>query len=100
MRRIGRFPISSCVTMGRRAHPFPPMLLVVMAGGAALFASNPAHAACDNHDPTTGQTATCDTSAPNPDTTRVQAVAGSTNVNVNVLPGAAINVNAANGVLV
>src|SRR5262245_30409359 len=69
-----------------RARPFAPLLLGVLASGWAVFASTPAHAVCDNHDPTTGQTATCNTSAPNPDTTRVQAMPGSTNVTVNVLP--------------
>ena len=88
--------------------PQSSMQLAVMRWLAAGLASacgvtlsiGSALAACDNHDPTTGQTTTCDTSAPNPDTTRVQAVLGSTNVTVNVLPGAAINVNTANGILV
>jgi hypothetical protein len=69
-----------------------------MAGGSALIASSPAHATCDNHDPTTGQTTTC--SPPIPDTTRVGAADGSTNVTVNVLPGAAINVVNINGIFV
>lgn len=47
---------------------------------------------CDLPSPTTGQTVTCTTAAPNPDTTGVQAVVGSTNVTVNVQPGAGISV--------
>ncbi|HEV2570268.1 MAG TPA: autotransporter domain-containing protein [Beijerinckiaceae bacterium] len=41
---------------------------------------------------------TCDTSAPNPSTTPVQAAAGSNNVTVNVLSGAQLTVNGANAI--
>ncbi|GAB7522406.1 hypothetical protein PBS_13900 [Paraburkholderia sp. 2C] len=57
-------------------------------------------AACNNLTPGTGQTVTCDSSAPNPATTGVQAVPGSTNVNVNLQPGAELDVATGNGVLV
>jgi autotransporter family porin len=57
-----------------------------------------AQAACDLHAPVTGQTATCDTAVPNPDTTGVQAAAGSTGVVVNVLPGAGLSVASGAGV--
>jgi hypothetical protein len=66
----------------------------------ALLGTGSAHAACDNHDPATGQTATCDTSAPNPDITRVEAAAGSTNVTVVVQPGAGLDVTNINGIFV
>jgi hypothetical protein len=63
------------------------MLLALMA---TLLAINPAHADCNNHTPATGQTTTC--SPPVADTIGVAAIPGSTNVSVNVLTGAAINV--------
>jgi autotransporter-associated beta strand protein len=58
---------------------------------AALFAT-PAVADCDIQNPATGQTTTCSPAAPNPNTTGVQAVAGSMNVTVNVQSGAGISV--------
>jgi hypothetical protein len=66
----------------------------------AFFGAGPALAACNNHDPATGQTVTCDASAPNPDTTRVEAATGSTDVAVIVQPGAALDVININGVFV
>ncbi|WP_407167653.1 hypothetical protein [Bradyrhizobium sp. ORS 111] len=60
-----------------------------LSSGCLLFAS-PTFAACDNLAPTSGQTVTCGTSAPNPAPAGVQAVAGSSNVTVNVLQGAGI----------
>src|SRR5262245_42631067 len=111
MVRVGRLGLWPCLRfsgrrdstparMRRHCQALAPMLLGIIAGGFALFTGTPAHAACDNHDPTTGQTATCDTSPPTPDPTRGHAVAGSTNVTCNSLPGGAINVNTANGLLV
>jgi hypothetical protein len=63
-----------------------------------LLTAKPAVAACDNHTPTAGQTTACN--PPTTDTTGVAAVAGSTNVTVNVLSGAQINVANINGVFV
>lgn len=57
-----------------------------------------AQAACDLHTPTTGQTVACDTAAPNPDTTGVQAAAGSTGVVVGISPGAGLSVGSGAGV--
>ncbi len=63
-----------------------------LACAAAIIGAGPAIAACGNHTPATGQTATCDTSPPNPDTLGVQAVGGSTGVAVNIGAGASIAV--------
>ncbi|WP_171966776.1 autotransporter outer membrane beta-barrel domain-containing protein [Stenotrophomonas bentonitica] len=49
-----------------------------------LTASAPAWAACDNSAPTAGQTVTCSTAAPNPQTTTVASVSGSAGITVNV----------------
>lgn len=57
-------------------------------------------AACNNLAPTTGQTVTCDSGAPNPSTLGVEAAPGSTHVVVNVLSGAELDVSTNNGVLV
>ena len=65
-----------------------------LLAGISTLACDAALAACNNNAPASGQTVTCNTSAPNPDTTGVQALAGSSNVTVNVLSGAAITVNA------
>ncbi|WP_456636736.1 autotransporter family protein [Bradyrhizobium sp. USDA 10063] len=70
-----------------------------MSGGLILLDGREARAGCDFHDPISGQTVTCSTAAPNPDPTRVEAVAGSTNVTVNVLPGSGIT-TANNAILV
>jgi hypothetical protein len=51
-------------------------------GTLFLFRSFPAIADCDNTAPSTGQTVTCGSTAPNPWTTSVIALAGST-TNVN-----------------
>src|SRR5580704_8971833 len=59
----------------------------------AMTVAGRAFAGCDLPSPTTGQTTTCSPAAPNPDTTGVAALGGSTNVTVNVQPGATINVN-------
>ncbi|MDH2350273.1 hypothetical protein QCM80_06215 [Bradyrhizobium sp. SSUT112] len=55
----------------------------------------PARAACiPTLTPTTGQTVTCDSSQPNPVTMAIIAQPGSTNVTVNMLSGAQLNVAA------
>lgn len=64
-------------------------LIVLAVAGAG---SGPVLAACNNHAPAAGQTAVCDTSAPNPDTLGVQAVPGSTGVAVNIGAGASVAV--------
>ena len=55
-----------------------------------LLPGSRAFAACDNLAPASGQTVTCDTSAPNPSPTGVLAAAGSSNITVNVVQGAGI----------
>ncbi|WP_102945052.1 autotransporter outer membrane beta-barrel domain-containing protein [Stenotrophomonas sp. VV52] len=49
-----------------------------------LTASAPAWAACDTTTPTAGQTVTCSTAAPNPQTTAVASVSGSAGITINV----------------
>ena len=61
-----------------------------VVGGSCLLCDSQAFAACNNLAPASGQTVTCDPSAPNPAPAGVQAVAGSSNVTVNVLQGAGI----------
>lgn len=60
----------------------------------------PAFGACNSYAPYSGQTVTCDTGAPNPSNTGVEAQPGSTNVTVNVQPGAELNVGNNNVVFV
>ena len=67
---------------------FIPLFLLA----PAMVGIDPALAACNNHAPTTGLTAACDTSSPNPDTLGVQAVGGSTGVAVNIGAGASVTV--------
>ncbi|RPE81908.1 autotransporter outer membrane beta-barrel domain-containing protein [Vulcaniibacterium tengchongense] len=62
------------------------------AGGLLLCLPLAARAGCDLHAPAAGQVVTCDAAAPNPDTTAVQAEAGSSGVRVELLPGAALEV--------
>jgi autotransporter family porin len=66
----------------------------------SLLAASPfaAQAACDLHAPASGQTVSCGTAAPNPDTSGVQAVAGSTGVVVAIAPGAGLSVGSGAGV--
>jgi type V secretory pathway adhesin AidA len=59
-----------------------------------------AQAACGLHAPISGQTVTCDTAAPNPDTTGVQAVAGSTGVVVGIQSGAGLSIGSGAGVYI
>src|SRR5262245_41916282 len=59
--------------------------ILVLGSIAFLLETSSALAVCNVHNPVGGQTVTCDTTLPNPDTTPVEAVAGSTNVTVNVL---------------
>jgi outer membrane autotransporter protein len=74
--------------------------LSVSLGLTCLLRPLSAVAACDNFNPSSGQTATCDTSVPNPATSSVQAVSGSTGVTVIVEPGAGLSIVSGNGILV
>jgi hypothetical protein len=66
----------------------------------SCFAIGYAAAAVNNPTPTSGQTVTVDTSPPNPDTIGIQAVAGSTNVTVNIVSGAQISVTNDNAIVI
>jgi hypothetical protein len=60
----------------------------------------PVRAACmPTLTPTTGQTVTCDSSQPNPVTTGIVAQPGSSNVTVNMLSGAQLNVGGGDAVV-
>ncbi len=72
----------------------PVVLLLLM-----LWHGAP-RAACDNPVPTTGQTTTCDSTAANSTDTPVLAAPGSTNVTVNILANAGLDVTTNNGILV
>lgn len=60
--------------------------------GSALFASSSAIAACSSAAPASGQTVTCDTAPPNPTSTNIQAVPGSSNVIVNIEPNSSLSI--------
>lgn len=62
------------------------MLLAV--GGVMALTATPAMAACNATAPTTGQTVTCDTSPPNPETNGIVTADGSFDIQINILPGA------------
>jgi fibronectin-binding autotransporter adhesin len=73
---------------------------LTLATAALACAVEPARAACTpTLTPTTGQTVTCDSSQPNPVTTGVVAQPGSTNVTVNMLSGAQLNVGGGDAVV-
>jgi fibronectin-binding autotransporter adhesin len=66
---------------------------VALAAAALLSPAAPARAACaPTLTPTTGQTVTCNSNQPNPVTTAIVAQPGSTDVTVNMLSGAQLNV--------
>ena len=69
-----------------------------LLGSLAFTLPFAAQAACDLHTPASGQTVSCDTAAPNPDTTGVQAAAGSTNVVVGIQSGAGLSISSGVGV--
>lgn len=88
MSRFQRSGLSVCMA---------PLLRLGLVGSAAIAVPFVAHARCDNLTPNTGQTTTCDAVAPNP-SAGVNAVAGSTNVTVNVLVGAQISTGSIAGI--
>lgn len=86
--------LSSCIAfLLRYGH-------VGAIGGLGCAVAFSAYAGCDATLPVSGQTVTCDTSVPNPQTTGVQAVAGSTGVTVNIVDGAILQIAAGAGVQV
>jgi hypothetical protein len=90
--------------MRRLRQTFIPARLAraISLGLGGLFLLRPVvvMADCDNTAPTTGQTVTCSTAAPNPSTTPVTATAGSTNVTVNVQAGAELDISGSNAIVV
>jgi autotransporter-associated beta strand protein len=58
---------------------------------AAIAGVREAEANCSNTAPVSNETVICDTNPPNPFTSSISAVAGSTNVTVNVLSGAILS---------
>jgi autotransporter-associated beta strand protein len=81
------------VPMRTRAGLRSTASALALATAALSSAPVPARAACSpTVNPTTGQIVTCDSSQPNPVTTAIVAQPGSTNVTVNMLSGAQLNV--------
>jgi hypothetical protein len=74
--------------------------LSVSLGLTCLLRAPSSVAFCNNVTPSSAQTTTCDTSAPNPAITSVQALAGSTGVTVIVEPRAGLSIVSGNGILV
>jgi autotransporter-associated beta strand protein len=66
------------------------LALLLAAGGMMAVTANTAFAACDATAPTTGQTVTCDTNPPNPETDGIVIAHDATDVKINILPGAII----------
>jgi autotransporter-associated beta strand protein len=67
---------------------------LALATAALCWAVEPVRAACTpTVTPTTGQTVTCDSNQPNPVTTAIVSQPGSTNVTINMLSGAQLNVS-------
>jgi autotransporter-associated beta strand protein len=76
-----------------RASLWSTVSAVALAAAALFGAAAPARAACTpTLNPTTGQTVTCNSNQPNPVTTAIVAQPGSTDVTVNMLSGAQLNV--------
>lgn len=71
---------------------------ICLAGGIALGLPFAVRAECNLTAPTSGQTVTCTSAAPNPSNTGIVAVAGSTGVAVDIADGAALDIAAGPGV--
>jgi outer membrane autotransporter protein len=82
---------------GSRTRRFAPTVLLASMV-FAVFGASGAFAACSDHSPASGETVTCDTSAPNPDPVNIVAAPGSTNVTINVLPGSGIDITGNSGI--
>ena len=73
---------------------------LALATAALCWAVGPVRAACTpTLTPTTGQTVTCDSSQPNPVTSAIVSQPGSSNVTVNMLSGAQLNVGGGDAVV-
>ncbi len=66
------------------------LALLLAAGGMMAVTATPAMAACDATAPTTGQTVTCDTDPPNPETDGIVIAEQTEDVKIILLPGAII----------
>ena len=99
MRRT-RLLLPPILAAGTPALSFLCRLSPLSIGMACLLRVPSVFAACDHLAPVSGQTATCDTNAPNPSTLPVVARAGSIHVTVLVMPGAGISVNNGSGITV
>ena len=60
--------------------------------GTSIVSPEMAWAACSSFTPTSGQTATCDATSPNPVSTGVYGAAGSSNVTIDLLGGAIVTI--------
>jgi len=68
--------------------------ILALAAAALCWSVEPVRAACTpTVTPTTGQIVTCNTNPPNPVTTAIVSTPGSTNVTINMLSGAQLNVS-------
>lgn len=67
-------------------------LKATLVVGTVILSPEMARAACSNFTPGNGQTATCDSTSPNPVTTGVYGTAGSSNVTIDILGGAIVTV--------
>jgi outer membrane autotransporter protein len=80
-----------CSRTALSKHPLAERIghLTRLTCSTALMAvSVPVWAACDNVAPATGQTVTCSTAAPNPETAPIVGVVGASNTTINVQTGA------------
>ncbi len=86
----------------KNTRQFSPVIALlsssVIVTGSLLLASDAALAACSSSAPTSGQTVTCDSSAPNPTSSAVTAAPGSSNVTVNIQSGSALTITRATSV--
>ncbi len=73
-------------------------VLRVACATALVAACSPAWAGCDDTAPTSGQTVTCSGGAPNPQTTPIVSVAGSSGITLNVQAAAQLAVAAVSAV--
>ena len=97
--RLTPRPISSA-SAHLRASLRTTVSVWALAAAALTCAAEPARAVCTpTQTPTTGETVTCDSNQPNPVTTPIVAQPGSTNVTINMLSGAQLNVGGGDAVV-
>ncbi len=92
--------ISDAPPLPSRAGLRSTVSALALATAALSWPIDAARAACTpTLAPTGGQTVTCDSSQPNPVTTGITAQPGSTNVTVNMLSGAQLNVGGGDAIV-